>query len=102
LPGCGGWCISAFLGIDADLAEAPPPYLRVLGCNARGREVLSRAKVTCSLPDSTSLAVLERQSERCARYARLEAAATDQFALCAPTPQPCGTDYTTSAVFLDK
>lgn len=91
---------SAYLGVERDLATLPPPYLRVLGMNGRGRELLAAAKGRATLPLSVSLAALERAGGDAARFARLEAAATDQFVLGLPQPLPCGTDYTDSAVLL--
>lgn len=91
---------SAFLRVESDLATLPPPYLRVLGMNERGRELLAVAKGRATLPISVSLAALERAGGAAARFARLEAAATDQFVLGLPRPLPCGTDYTDSAVLL--
>ncbi len=39
-----------FLGLTAADIPAEPPYLRVLGFNARGREVLKRDETTAQLP----------------------------------------------------
>lgn len=83
---------SAFLGIPAKAAQMPPPYLRILALNKRGKEILSLA---CpSIPVSSSLRDLERMGGDCARVARLEARAGDLYALSLPAPQPCGSDYT--------
>ncbi len=38
--------LSALLGIDAELARLNPQYIRILGMNERGREILSAAKPT--------------------------------------------------------
>ncbi len=38
--------LSAFLGIDAKLAGLSPQYIRVLGINKKGREILSAARPT--------------------------------------------------------
>lgn len=83
---------SAFLGVPAKLAQANPPYLRILALNSRGKELLSMANA--SLPLSASLRDLERMGGMCERFARLEARAGDLYALSLPRPQPCGTDYT--------
>ena len=50
----------AFLGVTQEMAEELPAYLRVLGANERGREILSVMAGTASLPVSASLAELER------------------------------------------
>lgn len=90
----------AFLGIDKELAGEKPAYLRVLGMNARGREILSAAK--CSLPIDTSLKALSRTSREAARQANLEARCTDLYALAFAQPLPCGTDFTTPPVIINK
>lgn len=83
---------NAFLRIPAKAAQNPPPYLRILAMNRRGKEILSMSSPT--LPLSASLRDLERLGGECARFARLEARAGDLYALALPTPQPCGGDYT--------
>lgn len=92
--------LSAFLGVRAGDSEMPPPYARVLGFNDKGAELLSTMKTSCTSPVHTSLATLERISSQCARFAFLEASATDQFALSLPSPPDCGYEYTASAVYI--
>ncbi len=90
--------LSAYLGIEKGMTRRPPPYIRVLGFNQRGGEVLARLKQSCALPVSTSLARLEQKDGDCRRLARLEAASTDLYVLALPQPRPCGSDYTTPVV----
>ena len=85
---------NAFLGVPADLMNLPVPYIRVLSFNRRGMEILSAANYTTRLPVSHSLRRLEDRGGDCARFARLEALATDLYVLGLPTIQPCGTEYT--------
>lgn len=94
--------LACFLDIRREDLQAPPPYLRVLGFNARGREILSRARETSRLPLGVSLARLREQSEACARFAELEARATDQYMLSLPQPRPCGLDYTHKPVIITE
>lgn len=83
---------SAFLGIPAKMGQTPPPYLRILALNRRGKEILSMASP--SIPMSASMRDLERLGGGCARLVKLEARAADLYALALPAPQPCGLDYT--------
>lgn len=92
--------LSAYLGLTERDATAPPPYLRVLGLNRHGIEVLAIAKETASLPLGSSLARLERQNAECARIARLEAISTDLYTLLLPRALPCGYEYTCKPVIL--
>ena len=58
-----------------------PPYLRVLGMNERGKQILSAMKKTASLPVSTSLMKLARSTEAAHQWAQVEAAACDQYSI---------------------
>lgn len=83
---------SAVLGMTGEDTTGLPPYIRVLGMNARGREILSVAKPT--LPILTRTAQLDELNDRCRRVFEIECTATDLHALTRSTPAPCGTDYT--------
>ncbi len=93
--------LCAFLGVETARLLQPPPYIRVLGFNARGAEILARAKDTASLPVGTSLADMVRLGGDGKRFAELEAAATDLFVLCAPDAQACGLDFTMKPVIIN-
>ncbi len=90
--------LSAFLGLDASLAQRPTPYIRVLGFNPKGREILAAARGQARLPLSDSLAALEKQGGDCAVFARMEAMATDLYTLGLPKVPPCGYDYTAGSI----
>lgn len=90
----------AFLGMPSDLHEQPPAYLRILGANGKGREILSRMKTTAVLPVSASLARLEQTSAAAQKFATLESRCTDQYFLLTEKMFPCGLDYRQGAVFL--
>ena len=89
----------AFLGVTQEMAEELPAYLRVLGANERGREILSVMAGTASLPVSASLAELERSSSAASEQARLEALSTDLYQGVLRCPGPCATDYTAPAIW---
>lgn len=93
---------AAYLGLTASDCLAPLPYLRVLGWNEKGLEVLARAKQTAELPLSSSLAQLRDKSPECERFAFLEAQATDLFSLSLPSALPCGYDYTCKPIMPPK
>lgn len=92
--------LSAFLGITAQDIATPPPYIRVLGFNDKGRELLGKMKDSASIPFGHSLRELENKGGSFERFARLEAKSTDQFTLTQAKPAPCGYDYTAPGVFL--
>lgn len=92
--------LCAFLGIDKEFAAEKPAYLRVLGMNARGKEILAAAK--CPVPIDTSLKALSKTSREAARQAALEARCTDIFSLAFAEPRPCGVDFTSPPVVINE
>ena len=92
--------MSAFLGLDGNLSSLPCPYIRVLGFNAKGREILQKAKKTASIPVSDSLAYLKKQGVVANKFAETEAVASDLYTLALPVIRPCGYDFTVDSVRL--
>lgn len=72
--------MAAMLGITAEDFMLRPEYLRVLGLNRRGEEILHRVKACGSLPLKSSFATLVKTS----RVAQIEEAATELFSLSLP------------------
>ncbi len=87
---------SAFLGITGEDTATPPPYLRVLAANDRGKEILSAAKPAVPLLYRSSQ--VAKLNAACQRLWELETKATDLHALALPQPPPCGTDHTTGII----
>ncbi len=71
-----------------------PPFLHLLAASPRGLRLLGTMKQTAALPFSPSLATLEKHSQSCRQYAKLEADCQDLTALCQKQPQRCGLAYT--------
>ena len=90
--------MSAFLGLDETLNAQPAPYIRVLGFNRKGREILSLMKETATLPVSDSLVYLRGMGETTAAFAQAEATATDLYRLGLPDVRPCGEDFKANSV----
>ncbi len=91
--------LCGFLGIDKYFALEKPAFIRVLGMNARGREILAAAN--CGLPIDTSLKALSRKSREAARQANFTAHCTDIYALCFEKPLHCGTDFTSAPIVIE-
>ncbi|MDR3551859.1 MAG: nucleotidyltransferase family protein, partial [Clostridia bacterium] len=68
------------------------PYLRVLGFNARGLEILRSAKQERLLPVVTRYAHIRRLGPQAQQVFSLECGAGDLYALCLPCPQRCGAE----------
>lgn len=90
--------MAEFIGIKKNDLKEKPPYVRILGMNEKGREILATAK--CSLPMDTSLKALVQTGAKARRCAYLEETAGDLYALSFPKRRPCGLDYTTKPVIL--
>ena len=91
---------AAYLGLDGSLCLQQPPYLRVLGHNSRGREVLASMRTCAAVPVSDSLAKLGRSSPTALAFAQAEASSCDLYNLFQPQLRPCGWDYTENPVIL--
>lgn len=94
--------LSAFLQVDGSLCRQSAPYAHLLGFTPAGKALLSRWKSTAAIPLSPSLRLLERQNETAQRFARLEAAADDQYAVFLPQLRPCGYAYTAPVVTIGE
>lgn len=87
---------ASLIGLTAADTHGLPPYVRVLGMNERGREILSAAAPT--LPILSRTAQVVELDERAQRLFALECVATDLHALAMAKPLPCGTDHTTKMI----
>ena len=91
----------AFLGIDADTASGTPPYIRVLGANAKGRDILRVAKENgTALPVVSRASQVQELGEEAKRVFALECKAADLFGMFLPVPPPCGSEMTIGTVML--
>lgn len=90
--------LCGFLGIDKDISKEKCSYIRVLGMNSRGKEILSAAN--CPLPIDTSLKALSRTSHTARRQAEFESRLTDIYSLAFEEPLPCGFDFTSKPIIV--
>lgn len=90
--------MAAFLGLQKDTASAEPPYLRVLGFNQAGTEILRQMRTTAQLPILMRAADRAKLSPEGRRVFDFECTATDLYALFCPIPQPCGAELTTNTI----
>lgn len=82
------------LGLQKSDCVGIPPYIRVLGFNAIGREKLRNMRSTAKLPIVMRAADVKKLGERAQRISQIEERAADIFSLALPTPNPCGAEYT--------
>ena len=71
------------------------PYVRILGMNKTGAQILRLAKeANTGVPIGSSLSELSKTSERAAAFAAAEGAAEDLWQLCLKIPGECGKAFT--------
>ncbi len=85
---------NAALGVREQDYRPSPPYLRVLGMNPRGQELLRQLRKTAALPIVMRASHIKRLDTYAQRIFELESRATDFFNLLLPCPLPCGLEYT--------
>lgn len=90
---------SAFLGITASDSISPPPYIRVLGINDRGREILSKAHP--KIPMISRHADIKSLDDFGKRIFELEQSVTDIFGLCTPRLIEKGADSANKIVIVE-
>ncbi len=84
------------LGVGRGLYSAPPAYIRVLGMNSRGREILAASRPT--LPLLTRANDRRLLDEKGLAMLDLECAADDLYSLTLPVIRPCGETMTRGVV----
>lgn len=93
--------LCAFLGITKNDLKSMPSYIRILGMNDKGKEILAASK-DCPLPIDTSLSALSKTSDTAGRQARLEERAGNMYALALEKRKPCGTDFTAKPIIIKE
>lgn len=89
--------LGAYLGLTKDLPEAPL-YIRVLGMNENGTEILRAADA--ALPFVMRPADVKKLSPEAQHIFALEARADDLYALCTEVRRPAKMDYTEKLIRL--
>ena len=92
--------LCALLGITTEYTDIPVPYIRVLGFNSKGAEVLKQAKNKAVLPIVSKPSDFKYLDENARRIFELECRARDIFSLCLPVPQVCGKEMTDKLIVI--
>lgn len=85
--------LSAFLGIDNSFFKKRPPYVRILGFNSKGSNILANITQT-EIPIITRVGELKKADGFAAKVFETECRATDLYSLSLFSPQECGAEYT--------
>ena len=83
--------MSLLLGVKAKHSQGLPPYIRILACNEKGREILSAANP--SLPVVARASQFRQFDGIAGEIFSLECTADDIYALCYSPVRECGADY---------
>ncbi len=83
------FCLAA-LGIDKNVQEGLPPYIRVLGMTDKGAELLGHISKSSSLPIIARPADAKKLDGYAKKVFDSELTASDMQAFCFKNPQPCG------------
>ena len=91
--------MAEFIGIKKSDVKEKPPYIHILGMNAKGKEILAAAD--CELPVDTSLKSLSKKGLKAKRMAALESRAGDLYALAFDKRRVCGLDNTSKPIIFN-
>lgn len=85
--------LSAFLKAKADDIPTSVPYIRILGCNAIGADVLKDARANSKLP-----VIMRSTALKSDKTFEFEARASDIYTLSQSVPDPCGSEFTNGVI----
>lgn len=91
--------LKSYLGITKDYSYTPP-YIRILGFNGKGKELLSQMKKNVSLPIVSRLSDIKNLDENAKKLFELECRCTDLYNLGYREPLPCETEKTSQIIIL--
>ena len=82
--------IYSFLGINKYYSELPITYIRILGFNSKGLEILKKAKSTSLLPIVTKFSEIKNLDNISKTVFEKECLCTDLYNMSLPNPGLCG------------
>jgi len=95
-------CLCALLGIEKEDVEREVPYVRVIGFNDKGREILKTAREKATLPIVMKYSDIKELDDNAKRIFDIESFATDIFVLTGEKNLPCGLEKTENIVIIKK
>lgn len=85
--------LSAFLGLDNSFFMKRPEYVRVLGFNKAGEEIIRENRNNSNIPIILKATEIKELSEKAQKMFEAENRATDLYLLSLKKPQECGLEY---------
>lgn len=89
------------LGITAEDCNMQVPYIRLLGLNPRGAELMKAAKASAKLPVISKTADIARADEAAKRIFEIECKASDIYSILHEKALPCGTEKDCRVIVAD-
>ena len=90
--------LHAFLGITKQNSPEFPPYIRVLGFNEKGREILRIMRKSAAIPVIMRYAAIDTLSEECQKTFAFESRCDDIYFLSEKNILKCGKNYTENII----
>ena len=90
--------LSAFLGFDNEFFMKSVPYVRVLGFNKTGEQILKNNAKSSPVPIVSTVAQIKELDAVSQKVFECESRATDLFSLSLPQSLPCGLEYTSKII----
>lgn len=85
--------LSAFLGLDNEFFLKTPEYVRVLGFNKTGEEIIRERRKVSKMPLILKATEIKALSPTAQKMLELENKATDLYMLSLKKPASCGLEY---------
>ena len=82
--------LSAYLGITSEMQNSTIPYIRILGTNSKGLEILKKAKSTSMLPIVSRYSDVSKLSDEAKFVFQKECLFMDLYNAITPQISPCG------------
>ena len=92
--------LSSFLNITESDVTSLPPYIRVLGLNDNGRQMLKEMKSKYFFPVIMKYGDVKYLDNGAKNIFMKESVATDIYNLSLPAIRPCGTDMTDEIIYI--
>lgn len=92
--------LSSFLNITQSDVSSLPPYIRVLGLNDNGRQILKEMKSRYFFPIIMKYSDVKYLDNDAKNIFMKESVATDIYNLSLPVVRPCGTDMTDEIIYI--
>lgn len=92
--------LRSYLGITSDY-DFSVPYIRILGFNDKGKEILSQMKKKANLPIISRYADTKELESNAIKLFELESRCTDLYNLGYKTPKPCESEKTSKIIIKD-